>query len=114
MKRLILTVALIAAGATAASAYGTSTREVDSRQAQQEQRIRDGVRDGSLSRRETRELVNEQRHIQHLESKVKADGVVTRGEAAELRRAQDNASKHIYQERHDSDTRNRFGFRRWW
>jgi uncharacterized membrane protein YebE (DUF533 family) len=94
-----------------AFAYGSSTNDIDRRQAQQEQRIRSGVRDGSLTRGETRQLVEEQRRIQQLEGRAKADGRIDAREAAEIRRAQDAASKHIYQERHDSDRR---GSGRWW
>ena len=92
---------------TGAFAYGSSTPEIDRRQAQQEQRIRDGIRDGSLTRRETRELVQEQRRIQVLESRAKADGRINAREAAEIRRAQDAADKHIYQDRHNSQVRHR-------
>jgi hypothetical protein len=114
MKRTILAVALVVAGAGAANAYGTSTREIDATQANQEARIRDGIRDGSLTRGEARSLIQEQRRVQQLESRAKADGVITRGESAEIRRAQESASRHIYQERHDSETRGRWGWRRWW
>lgn len=114
MKRTILTILIVAAGATAANAYGTSTRDIDGTQANQERRIERGLRDGSLTRREAAELVNEQRHIQHLESRARADGRVSRSEAEQIRRAQDNASRHIYQERHDGQTRGWGGFRRWW
>jgi uncharacterized membrane protein YebE (DUF533 family) len=112
MKRTILTLALIVAGAGAANAWGTSTREIDATQANQESRIRDGIRDGSLTRREATNLIEEQRRIQTLESRAKADGVITRGEREQISRAQQNASRHIYQERHDSERRT--GWRRWW
>lgn len=112
--RTLITAAVLGVStlvSTSAFAYGTSTREIDSRQAEQERRIRDGVRDGSLTRSETRGLVEEQRRIQTLENRAKADGRIDAREAAEIRRAQDAASKHIYQERHDSERR---GSRRWW
>jgi hypothetical protein len=111
MKRTILAIALVAAGASAANAYGTSTRDIDAAQANQERRIQQGLRDGSLTRREAAGLVEEQRRIQQLESRAKADGHVSRYEHDQIRRAQQNASHHIYQERHDSERR---GWRRWW
>jgi uncharacterized protein HemX len=114
MKRTILALALVVAGAGAANAYGTSTRDIDAAQANQEARIRDGIRDGSLTRREATGLVQEQRRIQQLESRAKADGVVTRSEHDQIRRSQQNAGKHIYQERHDSERRGHWGWRRWW
>ena len=114
MKRTILALALVVAGAGAANAYGTSTRAIDTAQANQEARIRDGVRDGSLTRSEAAALNAEQRRIQQLESRAKADGVITRAEQDRIRRAQQDASRHIYQERHDSETSKRSGWRRWW
>jgi hypothetical protein len=111
MKRTVLAIALIVAGAGAANAYGTSTRDIDAAQANQEARIRKGARDGSLTRGEAASLAAEQRRIQLLESRAKSDGVVSRREHDQIRRAQENAGRHIYQERHDSDTRSS---RRWW
>ena len=115
MKRMILTAALIAAGATAASAWGTSNSSIDRTQANQEARIREGLRDGSLTRREAADLAAEQRRIQAMESAAKRDGAVTRSEQAAIQRAQEAAGRHIYQERHDNETRlSRWGWRRWW
>ena len=111
MKRLIATLALIAAGATAANAYGTSTRDIDRTQANEQARINAGVRDGSLTRGEAARLQAEQRRIEHMESRAKADGHISRAEHDRIRRAQEEASRHIYQERHDSQSRNS---RRWW
>ena len=42
MKRTVLALVLIAAGAGAANAYGTSTRDIDAAQANQEARIQQG------------------------------------------------------------------------
>ncbi len=114
MKRTILTIALIAAGAGAANAYGTSTRDIDAAQANQAARIQQGQRDGSLTRREAAQLQQEQRNIQLLESRAKADGHVSRSEHDQIRRAQDNAGRHIAQERNDSERRGWGGWRRWW
>jgi len=111
MKRTILALVLIAAGAGTANAYGTSTRDIDAAQANEAARIRAGIRDGSLTRREAAGLEAEQRRIQQLESRAKADGHFSRAEHDQIRRAQQNASRHIYQERHDSEKR---GWRRWW
>jgi uncharacterized protein HemX len=105
MKRTVLALVLIAAGAGAANAYGTSTRDIDRAQANEAARIQAGVRDGSLTRREAAGLQSEQRRIQQMESRAKADGHISRAEHDQIRRAQETASRHIYQERHDSETR---------
>ncbi len=114
MKRTILAIALVAAGASTANAYGSSTRSIDAVQANEARRIEQGLRDGSLTRREAAGLQSEQRRIEQLESRAKADGRITRSEAEQISRAQQSASRHIYQERHDSERRGWGGFRRWW
>jgi hypothetical protein len=111
MKRTLLALTLIVASVGTANAYGTSTPGIDGRQANQENRIRDGIRDGSLTRSEAGGLIQEQRRIQQLESRAKSDGYISARERNEIRRAQENASRHIYQERHDSEVSKR---RRWW
>lgn len=112
MKRLLITAALVAAVPGLAQAYGTSTREVDKRQLNQEIRIQQGLRDGSLTRSEAARLKAEQERIQRLENEAKRDGYISAAERERLRRAQNDASRHIYQERHDYDSRN--SKRRWW
>jgi hypothetical protein len=88
-----------------------SADDIDRRQAIQEQRIRDGVRSGEINRREYRQLEAEQARIRELERRAKADGHVDRYEAAQIRQAQNVASRHIYQESHDNQ---RSWWRRWY
>jgi hypothetical protein len=122
MKRTVLALALIAAGTVSsvgsahAEWYGNSSgREIDVRQHNQAGRIKDGIRDGSLTRHEARELIVEQRRVAEVERRSKADGYVDPAERARLRAMQDRASKHIAAERHDSETQySRPWYRRWW
>jgi hypothetical protein len=100
--------ALTVVGATSASAD-----EIDRRQANQERRIQEGVRNGEITRREYRQLEAEQARIRELERRAKADGRVDAREAAEIRRAQNDASRHISQESHDGERRGSW-YRRWW
>ena len=117
MNRTLIAIGLIAAGATSASAQGwwggTSGREVDARQGNQQQRIERGVRDGSITRYEAHGLVEEQRRIAEYERRAKADGRLDPREQTTLRQMQDNASRHIAAERHDNEAR-RPWYRRWW
>jgi hypothetical protein len=113
MKRAILTVGAILAGATAASASGYND-PIDRREYNQERRIERGVRDGSLTRREYYRLEAEQARIRGLEARARRDGVVTPYERYELRRAQNEASRDIYRERHNWDRQGYSGWRRWW
>ena len=61
MKRTILALTLIAAGASGAHAYGSSTRDIDAEQAREAARIEQGIRNGSINRWEATRLKQEQR-----------------------------------------------------
>ncbi len=111
MKRTILAIALIAAGAGAANAYGSSTRDIDAAQAREAARIQQGVRSGALTRSEAAQLKNEQRRIEQMESRAKADGHISRSEHDQIRAAQVRANQHITRESTDNERR---GWRRWW
>lgn len=112
MKRnTILTATLIAASATML-ATSASADQIDRRQAEQERRIQEGVRSGQLTRGEYRQLEAEQARIREMERRAKADGHVDRAERARIEAAQNAANRHIYQEKHDSETRG--SWRRWW
>jgi hypothetical protein len=78
---------------------------VDRRQERQEQRIDQGVKSGALTPRETRKLERGRRHVEKLETKAQADGVVTAKEKARLEHAQDVQSKRIYKQKHEAQTR---------
>ena len=110
LKTLVASAALtLLAGtalAQAASApAGSHTPRVDQRQANQEQRIDQGVAKGSLTRREARRLERQQSAIDRAENKAKADGTVTAQERRRLHQAQDRASHRIHRQKHDAQNR---------
>jgi uncharacterized membrane protein YebE (DUF533 family) len=111
MTPSISRIVLAAMAVLSVSAVTASADEIDRRQSSQERRIQQGVRSGELTRGEYYRLETEQARIRALEARAKADGRVDRYEAAQIRQAQDNASRHIYQEKHDGDRR---WTRRWW
>ena len=78
-----------------------STPRVDQRQMNQERRINQGVASGSLTRYEANRLGRGQQHVANMESRAKADGVVTRQERAYLHHVQDRQSERIYAQKHD-------------
>lgn len=78
-----------------------NTPRVDQRQANQEQRIDQGVASGSLTQREANRLDRGQQHVDNMENRAKSDGVVTRGERARLHQAQEVQSRRIYAQKHD-------------
>lgn len=74
---------------------------VDSRQDKQWDRIRDGRTEGSLNRKESRILHQDQHRIADLEDRFGKDGRVNGHERHIIERAQDRASEHIFKARHN-------------
>jgi len=81
------------------------TPVVDKREQVQKQRIKQGVKSGELTKKETRRLAAEQKKIKHDEAKAKADGKVTPRERRKLKREENRASKDIYRQKHDAQKR---------
>jgi hypothetical protein len=104
MKAIHLVALLAAAIALPASAQTPSTPRVDQRQANQERRIEQGVKSGSLNQKEAARLEKGQAHVQNMENKAVADGKVTKKERARLEHAQNNQSRKIYRQKHDKQT----------
>jgi hypothetical protein len=103
---LLLTVAAIMGVASFSQAQaGVRDPGVNARQHNQQQRVRQGVRSGELTRRETRRLAEDQRDVRQLERAYKSDGQLTRGERADLHHEQNQASRDIYQQKHDAQDR---------
>ncbi|MBP5987399.1 MAG: hypothetical protein KA538_09460 [Azonexus sp.] len=78
-----------------------NTPRVDQRQANQEQRIDQGVASGSLTQREANRMERGQQHVDNMENRAKSDGVVTARERARLHQAQDVQSARIHRQKHD-------------
>jgi hypothetical protein len=78
---------------------------VNARQHNQHDRIGQGVRSGSLTRDEAQGLREEQRSIRQEERAYKSDGILTRDERKDLHQDLNSASRHIYDEKHDAETR---------
>jgi hypothetical protein len=85
---------------------GQRTPEINRRERRQAQRLRRGVRNGSLTRRETERLAAQQARIRAHEARAKSDGTVTARERASIRRQESRASRNIYRQKHDRQRRN--------
>jgi hypothetical protein len=114
MRKMFIPIALaatLACGFAQAQerSYGdrsaTSGDRIDARQAQQANRIRSGVANGDLTRREASGLRSEQRGIRQMERRARADGVVTPRESRQINHAQNRASRNISHQRHDRQQR---------
>ncbi len=100
MKK-ILSVMIVLMAMTVGAFAQDATPRADQRQHQQVQRIRHGLANGDLTRREAYRLLKQQHHIRRREYIAKADGCVTQRERAQLHRAQGRANRQIFMQRHD-------------
>jgi hypothetical protein len=102
---LAMMVALTLGAVAAQADAGTRDPRVNARQHNQRERIQQGVRSGELTRRETRNVAEEQRDIRQLERAYKSDGTLTGAERRDLHHEQNQASREIYREKHDAQDR---------
>lgn len=103
MNKLVTGFAALMLGAVTLSAHAeANTPRIDKRQARQDRRIDQGVQSGELTPREAARLDRGQDHVQNLEDKAKADGVVTRKERARITHSQNVQSRRIYRQKHDA------------
>jgi hypothetical protein len=76
----------------------------DRRQNRQGARIHQGVNSGELTKGEAHRARSQQRKIKRMENRMEADGMTPK-EAARLEKAQDKASKNIYDMKHNDKQR---------
>ncbi|GLH76459.1 hypothetical protein SSBR45G_13670 [Bradyrhizobium sp. SSBR45G] len=95
----ILIAALALVVTSGASFAGTPL--IDARQNAQSDRIYNGAVSGRLTYPETQQLVRGQIHVQKLENKAKADGVVTPFERARINVAQSVQGARIFWKKHN-------------
>jgi len=92
--------AIMVAGSAMAGTPGYNAR-----QQHQRERIVNGVNSGELTMRETRRLAAGQVHLNRVERRAKADGVVTARERAHMQHEANQQSRRIYRQKHDSQQR---------
>ena len=109
MKRsIVLGLAILTVGSTVAQAF-ESTPRVDRRQDRQQWRIDQGVEDGSLTRREAKQLRRQARQIRQLEEMALSDRHLHPAEVDMLQDALNDLSDRIYEAKHND--RYRFSHR---
>lgn len=105
MKSLLFSaVAALLLTATAAQAQ-TATPGINARQHAERARIRQGVRTGELTRPEAARLRGREAEVSQDRREARADGVVTTAERKDLRHDERRASRAIYRQKHDGQTR---------
>ncbi len=68
---------------------------INERQQNQRERIKDGVQDGDIKKKELARLAKEQAHIRQQERRFRSDGEFTRIERARVQRNLNQSSRHI-------------------
>jgi uncharacterized membrane protein YebE (DUF533 family) len=107
MKRFV-SVLLSAAFVLGLSAVSMAqTPGINRRERCEQNRIRQGVRSGELTRREAERLRAEQFRIRAYEARAKSDGSLTRRERYRLDHMLDRAGRDIYRQKHDNQDRDR-------
>ena len=109
MKTLIMTVGALALFQVTGVACGPSYRDrpsIADRQENQRDRIREGVDEGDLTRREAARLRERSRDIAEERRDARADdGRIDSRERRHIQHDQDRLGKQIRRERHDEQTR---------
>src|SRR6186713_1267235 len=92
---------LAAARNTAQAPARPKTPAVNERQHNQQERIRQGIKSGELTRREAERLKAQEARIRANERRAKADGSVSAAERARLEKELSKAGQNIYEQKHD-------------
>ena len=72
----------------------------------QKQRIKQGVRNGELTRAETANLVHDRKEIRQDVRLARSDGKVTPGERRIIKKEVNHESRKIYRKKHNKRNRN--------
>jgi len=106
---LLASLVLIAGQSYAGQGQGQGQRQRNNdqgaRQHNQQDRIRDGVRSGELTKEEVKGLQQERQAIREEAKEYRSDGVMTKEERKDLRQDVNEFSKDIYEQKHDNDVR---------
>ncbi len=87
------------------SANSQAMQATVQRDANQEQRIHNGVTSGNLTNKEAAKLEGAQAKVNAKEAAATADGKITAKESANINAAQDRRSAMIYNQKHDKNVR---------
>ena len=104
MNRPLFVTALVAAaafGSSVAASAQTSAANTTQRDVRQEQRIENGLQNGSITTRENAELQRDEAHVDRLQARDMKNGPMTPAEKAQLAAAQDKTSRDIARARHN-------------
>lgn len=99
------TAAVLALTALALGTPALAETRIDRRQANQEERIDQGIQSGALTPAEAARLQRGQAHVDQMEDRALADGRLGPRERARIEAAQDVQSRRIFRQKHDAQHR---------
>lgn len=108
MLRRIVACALLA-GTVGTAVADVESPGLDKVQAQQRERIEQGLKSGELNAPETRRMIQQQRQLHRHEARAESDGELSAAERARLQRNAASNSRHIYRQKHDAQQQRRHG-----
>jgi hypothetical protein len=97
----VLTLATMAGTALA----GSRGYDVNQRQERQQDRIRQGIKSGELTKGEAHRMMGAERRINNYEKYARSDGKIGPKEFQKLERMQNRESKALYKQKHDGQER---------
>ena len=81
------------------------TPAIDRREHNQQERIRQGIKSGELTRREAVRLEEQEAKIRVNEKFARADGKISAAERERLEKELNRTSQNIYEQKHDDQDR---------
>jgi hypothetical protein len=107
MKMPFCLIAAVALTLPSTTNAGPAARDpgVNTRQREQHHRVAQGTRSGQLTAAERKDVAKEQQAIRKEEREFKSDGKLTIDERKELQKDLNQASKNIYEQKHDAEVR---------
>jgi hypothetical protein len=107
MKRSLIALALTLALSTVANAQDQPAAVAAQRDANQQERIEQGLQSGELSTREAGQLERDEQRLERTQARdLKSGGALTPQEQAQITHQQNQVSRDIYQGKHNAVTGN--------
>ena len=100
MQRTFIALAL--SSVLSVSAHAQSAASETQRDANQQERIEQGLQSGQLSTREAGSLERDQQRIDRTEARDMRDGSLSPQEKVQLQHEQNQASRDIYRDKHNA------------
>ncbi len=105
MKKYIFLLSALLFITSGLFAQSTKTPGIKNKQINQTKKILQGVKSGSLTKKETANLINQEVKLQKHKLRAKADGVVTRREKYKLNKEANSLNRKIYIKKHNKRKR---------